>query len=233
MPLREEITTPVLLMTEGKLISQMVAYIWLWADYKKDNNEIEDETKRQKHYDALLLKYCFDRRHNKNATVHNTYKGKIPQSPFALEILLTVDAKKYLDALKDNNQKDLGDFNDDERLLAQLLINVFGEERVKYLQNYLSPIFDPEEVYMGNDDDNGVQGLLPIYKFQVNTDNFVGYLKDPDLEDRLMFRYMISYPPCPKLSKATLTERELKVWIENTEETKFRPATPFLPVTTS
>ena len=211
-------TIPTFLMTQGKLMSQMVAYIWRWADCETDE--------RRKY--ARELKACFDRTHSR---MSQKSKHEVSQASYELEILLTVDARKYLLEKEQDNQEKLKDYTKDEKQAAELLINVFGKERVRNLTNYLSPIFQREAVDMR--DDNGNDNLFPVYQFHINTNSFIGTLEDPSLEQRLAFRYMVSYPPAPQLSEATLTNTVLDKWIENTDKTVFRPENPYIPTSTS
>lgn len=214
-------TIPTLLMTQGKLISQMIAYIWRWAD---------DHTDEKGKY-ARDLKVCFERIHRRFSAQSKSHKLQEQHSSNALEILLTVDARKYLLEREQINQEKLKNFTEDEQQAAELLINIFGKDRIRNLTNYLSPIFQPEAVDMRNNSGNNTP--FPVYQFHIDTSSFIGILKDPDLEDRLIFKYMISYPPSPKFSEATVTTTELEQWIENTDDEIFRPESAYIPVSTS
>ena len=203
-------------MTQGKLVSQMVTYIWRWAD---------DDNLKGKY--ARQLKACFDRTHRR---LTPEMKAKLsPEQSYELETLLTVDARKFLIATQDDDQLTLKQFSLEQKHAAQLLIQVFGEQRIKNLENYLSPIFNPDAVDMGDKEDYP----YPVYQFFIDPNSFTGTLEDPNLEESLAFRYMVSYPPAPKISKSTVTAEELENWAEDKNEKLFRPVNPYIPVSTS
>ena len=215
----DEMSVPEFLMAQGKFISQMVAYIWRWAD---DPGTAKGEAAKE-------LKACFDRTHCRLSKKEKKKRCLEPRESYELETLLTVDARKYLTAKKRHDKKTLKQFTPEQKHAAKLLIKVFGRERVADPDIYLSPIFSPQAVDDGDDGD----GPLPVYQFFMNTDSFIGSLQDPNLEERLAFRYMVSYPPSPVLSDATVTEEELEEWFDDIDLTLFRPENPFIPVTTS
>ena len=215
----DEMSVPEFLMAQGKFISQMVAYIWRYAD---DPSTAKGEAAKQ-------LKGCFDRTHCRMSHKVKMKKCLEPEESYELETLLTVDARKFLIAKKEDDKETLKTFSREEKHAAKLLIEVFGKERVADPDIYLSPIFKPKAVDDGDDGD----GPVPVYQFFMNTDSFIGSLQDPNLEERLAFRYMVSYPPSPILSDATVTAKELEEWFDDTDLKLFRPENPFIPVTTS
>ena len=82
----DEMSVPEFLMAQGKFISQMVAYIWRWAD---DPGTAKGEAAKQ-------LKGCFDRTHCRLSKKEKERRCLEPEESYELETLLTVDARKFL-----------------------------------------------------------------------------------------------------------------------------------------
>ena len=223
MQQRSDLPIPTILMIQGKLVSQMISFIWRYSDTSEQNEKEKKEC-------AFILKACFERtikdipNYINFTLTENTEKDTDERcDSYALERLLTFDVRQYL---SDNSNTTP---TSEDGYTAELLKIVFGETRILTLTNYLSPIFLPKEVDMSEKDKSN----YPVYKFFIDQNSFVGTLKDPDLEYRLGFRYMLAYPPRPILSDATLTKTALDAWIENKNEDVYRPSNPFIPVTTS
>ncbi|MGB3509933.1 MAG: hypothetical protein WBA93_11970 [Microcoleaceae cyanobacterium] len=219
MKTREDLTPPALLMTQGKLLSQMVAYIWRWAYDDDDKEKTQEEQEKNKY--AMALKYCFERKHNPQIRLPGLLKqDQFPETPYLLEKLLTVDAKSYLDDTTKKPENECAK-------LAELLINVFGKDRVAQ-ESFLSPIFEPESIEMPGNDTK-----LPVYQIHIDQNTFTGTLKDPNMEERIAYKFLISYPPCPKFSNSTVTKEDLDQWLANTDEETFRSQSPYIPVSSS
>jgi len=220
-------TVPEILFLQGKLISQIVAYIWRWSDETSDNH---------KRKVAKSLKGCFDRTHSRitGPSRITGYNASLEESDerqsYTLETLFTVDVRSYVEGKKQDQYGNT--FTDDQKHAAELLRAVFTDERIKNPELYLSPIFERDSVSMPEESDSETQPK-PVYEFFVNPNSFIGTLEDPDMERRLSFKYMVSFPPRPQLSEATVTGKYLEEWIEDQDTKKYRPDNPYIPVTTT
>ncbi len=213
--LKQHRTIPVILMLQGKLMSQLVCYIWRWADVNPQDEQNQEEA-RNKQKNALELKEYFDQLY--------LYNKKSKPRNKILEVLMTVDAKKYLLA----NEEERNSFTPNDKNAAQLLIRVFGEHRVRNEINYLSPIFERESIDMGGD----IDSPYPVYQLTRDMTSFSGVIKDPSLYPRFALKYQVTFPPAPKLSESTVTKYELDKWINDTEEKHFLPEHNYIPVST-
>ncbi|MGF1990055.1 MAG: hypothetical protein RMY62_019630 [Nostoc sp. ZfuVER08] len=201
---------PLRIWQQGKQLSQIIAYIWRWAD---------DELELDKKKIAQKLK---------------TYFMK-DDSELGVEKVLKRIGNRY-DNKCDANLKKLFRANPREWLsqgkppfdeTAELLVAVFGEERINNTNKYLSPMFDIVEL----GDDETI--ISPYYEFHIDPSSFIGKLCDPDLETPFAFRYYVSFPPRPQLGEATVTKEELEDWIKDDKNEHPYPSVPFIPVTTT
>lgn len=142
------------LCKQGKQISQIIVYIWLWAD--EDVNKFPEQVNT-----AIRLKQYFDKPIQKEGDqifIQN------------LEKLLRADPKKWLNS-SDQDKEDVPDKEE-----AKLLINVFGEKRIMDVDGQF-PIFSEEETehYIVTINVNSFQGTLAdpdvntnkLMKFQI------------------------------------------------------------------
>ncbi len=110
------------LCKQGKQISQIIAYIWLWAD--EDVNKFPEQVNT-----AIKLKHYFDKpieKEGDQSVIENLKK------------LLSADPKKWLNS----SAQDKEHLPDKEE--AKLLINVFGEKRIIDVDGQF-PILSEEE----------------------------------------------------------------------------------------
>ena len=105
---------------------------------------------------------------------------------------------------------------------AQLLQQVFPDyAKEPYKTNLIFPMFD--EFELGEE----FEGLG--YKFLIDISVFHGTLADPTKNSPELFLFTIPYPPCPVDSPATVTNEELKEWIENRKPKEYFSRNPFIP----
>lgn len=190
---------------QGKQISQMISYVWRWAD---------DDPQKEKTQNARRLKKYFEGVKNiKLEELRNKLSSTASQSEENID--LSLFRANPRDWLRNNPNTPFKEAPEEVRLL----IAVFGKERIQDEDKYLSPLFDSTEI--------------DSYEFFLNPDSFRGSLKDPfasSIDKRL--RFIISYPPSPKLGEATVTESQLEEWIDD-ESQEYFPTQVYIPVTTS
>ncbi len=206
---------------QGKQVSQMIAYIWLWID--KDNDPNEDN--KRKAEIAKMLREYFVNPNSGNAdfikaTSLEDIKKTFAERPYEkvnnkLIKLFGADPRGCLNGCCDCSTE------------AKLLIEVFGEKRVLDPDKYLSPMFTPSELGTepGKED-------APHYEFRLDPSTFAGYLRDPDLQRPTAFQYYLAFPPRPQIG-VNLTEDHLEEWIRDDNNRVIFPNNVYIPVSTS
>ena len=198
---------------QGKVISQMIAYIWRWAD---DVEHLEKASVAQK-----LRKYFGrDGEFSSNELLTGTH-NRIHNN---IIWLFKVDSKLWItdrDKFRKKYKNDLSEAKE----AAKILIKVFGKQRIKKEKDFLSPLFNKAEI---REDAEG-----PYYEFFVDVSSFTASLEDPNLENPYIFKYNIAFPPLPVISKATVSHDDLERWIEDKDENHSYPNNIYIPVTTS
>ncbi|MBL1202283.1 MAG: hypothetical protein FWK04_25255 [Nostoc sp. GBBB01] len=201
---------PLRVWQQGKQLSQIIAYIWRWAD---------DELETEKRRNAQQLKTYFLKDDSKLPVeellkkIGNNTHNKCDTN---LKKLFRANPRKWLHD---------GKLPYDEA--SELLVAVFGEKRINNLDKYLSPMFNSVEL----GDDKII--ISPYYEFHIDPSSFIGELRDPDLETPFAFRYYVSFPPRPELGEATVTKEQLEDWIKDDKNEDVYPSVPFIPVTTT
>ncbi|MDZ8189403.1 MAG: hypothetical protein RMX96_31775 [Nostoc sp. ChiSLP02] len=201
---------PLRVWRQGKQLSQIIAYIWRWADEESKAEKMKNAQKLKTYFMVdetklsveELLKRLGNKTHNKCDT--------------NLKKLFRADPRKWLNDGKPNSDE-----------AAELLVAVFGEKRIKNPDKYLSPMFNSVE--LGDEKDI----ISPYYEFHIDPSSFIGELRDPDLETPFAFRYYVSFPPRPELGEATVTKKQLEDWIKDDKNEDVYPSVPFIPVTTT
>jgi hypothetical protein len=163
------------LFQQGKLISQIIAYIWLWAD----SSESED-----KQQNAQKLAQYF-----KKPTENAETGGNL----------------KKLFAAVPNAQG-----SEEDKLLYAVFPD-FGSGEF--------PIFSDKE--------------RDFFCFDINVNDFQGTIDDANLNHGKLMTLSTPFPPCPKFSNATVTQDELKAWINDRDSQKVISDNPYIPTCTS
>lgn len=105
---------------------------------------------------------------------------------------------------------------------AKLLYDVFPiakDEDGNYPDGYFFPIFsDLERV---------------CYHFTIDTNNSQGTLEDANVNNPQFMTLVTPYPPCPKFSETTITEKELDDWISDRNPKKMIADNLYIPTCTS
>jgi hypothetical protein len=162
------------LFQQGKLISQIIAYIWLWAD----SSESED-----KQQNAQKLAQYFKK------PTKNTETGE--------------NLKKLFAAVPNPEG------SEEDKLLYAVFPDLGSGE---------FPIFNDNE--------------RQFFSFDINVNDFQGTINDANLNGKLM-TLSTPFPPCPKFSNATVTQDELKAWINDRNSDNVISDNPYIPTCTS
>ncbi|NET28805.1 hypothetical protein [Okeania sp. SIO1I7] len=83
--------------------------------------------------------------------------------------------------------------------------------------NQKFPLFNPQDVENGK------------FLFKTDPSIYEGHIQDPDLYSDGRVKVVIAFPPCPKLGLLTVTEDELREWVENRNDDIFLPPSPYCP----
>lgn len=225
---------------QGKLISQLIAF-W-WRHYNPDPTTPQHKAAR---YIGQSLQPEFDRSSGGISNPSPLGDGQPPflQQPSVQQVslpqpsdsqllrLFSADPAQYLD---ENPTMDLRDYSDEDFLDKDLgpiltLIIVFGVERIKNSQHYLSPIFDPTEIQEQSSED---EIKRTFYKFVPDREKKYGSLEDPrsspsDNNDKYAFIYRIPLEGKPASEEINLP---LEQWINDTKQ--FYPPQAYIPFTT-
>ncbi len=177
------------LCKQAKQISQIISYMWLWAD--EDVNQYPEQVTT-----AISLKQYF---------------AKPNQPEGNLIKLLTADPYSWLKTSEPDRK------NRPANKEEKLLFHVFGQDRVSKEGEF--PIFNEVEV--------------TIYTVSVDVNAFQGTIQDPDLNAPNLMKFNIPFPPSPKFGEATVTQQELKDWIDNKEPNQFIAPNPYIPTSCS
>ncbi|MDZ8225115.1 MULTISPECIES: hypothetical protein [unclassified Nostoc] len=206
----------VRLAKQGKQISQMISYIWRWADDDPQKEETQNARNLRKRFEEIeidsikkssfkiLLFAARELKFEDSSLIDNRENENKPSNK-----LFSADPRAWLR----NNPDQPVETAPEE---VKLLIYIFGKERINDENKYISPLFDPAE--------------LEKYDFDLNSDSFRGNLEDPRKLGQ-PFIFKIAYPPAPKFGEATVTENQLESWIHN--ENEDFPSNIFIPVSTS
>lgn len=210
---------------QGKQLSQIIAYIWLWAD---GNNP-------QKAKNALELRSYFVNPNGGNLDLKNVDLGNQEKQVLFLKEAF---ARRDYDNINERLVKLLNadprsllenpDSNPECKKEALLLIEVFGEERIKDKSKYLSPMFTCDELGLGPQGNK-----VPHYEFRIDPSTFAGYLRDPDLQRPTSFQYYLAFPPRPEIGGVTVTKEELEAWVNDGNNDVIFPNSIYIPVSTS
>lgn len=204
---------------QGKQISQMISYVWRWADEDPQKEETQNARRLKKYFEAMTNIRLEELRNELSSTASQSeslVSNLVENQGFKKPIDLDLFRANPRDWLRNNLETPVGEAPEEVRLL----IAVFGRERIQDEDKYLSPLFDSTE--------------LASYEFFLNPDSFRGSLEDPtnsnDRNKRLEF--IIGYPPAPKFGEATVTESQLEEWIDDDSQQVFPPQV-YIPVSTS
>ena len=157
--------SPQRVMYQGKLLSQMVVYIQRHGRYDYWCEQGDAAEKIKKCFYRTWFRMSEEEKRNRYSELEETYE---------IETLLTVDSRKYLIATIEHDRDVISEFSREQQYAAELLIEVFGKGRVKDLEGFLSPIFNPEEVDFSHQENPSSSG----YRFFINSDGFIGGLKN-------------------------------------------------------
>lgn len=209
---------PVRIYKQGKQISQMISYMWRWADDDPQKEETQNARQLKKYFEPFE-KDSIEKSISKILSASNL--------EFEVSSLIENQENQVINQLSKNlfgaDPKDWLINNPDQPVETapeeiKLLIAVFGKERIEDEKKYLSPLFNSNE--------------LRAYKFILNPDSFRGVLEDPTRPNDPP-QFYIAYPPAPKFGEATVTENQLESWINNDDNTQMFPSNIFIPVSTS
>lgn len=192
---------------QGKQITQIIAFIWRWAD-KNSAQSSQDKDKKKHPTDQEKRTAALD--------LLNGYFFR--ESPDQLVNLFGADPRRWIENGSDPTYQ--------WKKEAELLITVFGKSRILNKSQYLSPIFNDQELGRGEE----YKGLTH-YRFYLDPSTFLGYLTDPkDLSyhgERKLY-YHIAFPPRPQFGPTTLKSEDLDDWI-NSDTKQILPKNPFIP----
>ncbi|MGK7928181.1 MAG: hypothetical protein AB4290_23545 [Spirulina sp.] len=202
---------------QGKQMSQIVAYIWRWADDENLENAQKAEV-------AMKLREYFVK---PNTSLQNNAFTKDAHQKNVDEDLLNSNLKRLFRADPRAWLQNPDDYREQEEEV-KLLISVFGKERILDPDKYISPMFNSHEL---GETSQGRKS--PHYEFHIDVSSFLGILRDPDLARPCSFLYTISFPPRPQLGKLTVTTDELENWVKNEDLNVIYPDNLYMPVSTS
>jgi len=213
------------LFQQGKQTSQMISYMWRWADDDPQKEETQNARQLKKYFEALekdsiekSISNIFSAAKELGFEVSSLIENQENQvTNKSFKNLFRADPRDWL---RNNPDQPVEGASEEVRLL----IAVFGKERIEDEKKYLSPLFNSTEL---GDDGSGD----PSYEFRLNPDSFRGDLNDPQRGENT-FEFLIGYPPAPKFGEATITESQLESWI-NDDDPQRSPSNIFIPVTTS
>ena len=212
---------------QAKLISQIIAFIWRWVDEKDQGATIdytgEANIKTTQGETAVVA------RSNEEATI--TIKPiESDQNK--------KDKKKFAQELKEIFDKPYkGETNPLMELLTTYpsFVQIPSEVKPnKTYQKYLDFVF--EKNYKEHPRKNDI---FPIfndieknrYHIFVDCQRFHGELRDPTANAPTKMTISVPYPPRPPLGEATLTKKDLKKWIKNTNLEEIIAPNPYIPTT--
>ncbi len=76
--------------------------------------------------------------------------------------------------------------------------------------------------------------LIQEFRFEVTVDSFTGNISyDYNEETKEKYLAIIAYPPRPALSEFTVTEDQLKSWIQDNSSGNYLPPSAYIPVSAS
>ncbi len=208
-------------LLQGKIISQLITFWWRY-----DNNPGTTENDRKKMEIAKLLKQCFF------PNYRDITPDQLPPSPSLIDLFETESKFPASQSLTDLSLIDL--FKADPRshineenpeIYVDMLITIFGRDRICNKETYLSPIFNSTE--LGLEDGNN----RARYEFKIDTSGTkFGKLTDPEIviekeNSLLKYIYIIPIPLRPRINNDIYEK-----WISN--ENDLYPPNQHIPFTT-
>lgn len=190
---------------QAKLLSQIISFIWLWVDYKPENaaNYPDDDENTK----ANKKKAAEELK-----KIFDNPSQKTTDKPRISKLMRLLHTKPSF-VPKDPKESP-------ENLDCQKLLDlVFDNYKNKDKLDQIFPIFNLYEV--------------GIYDLFVDYERFHGQISDPTPNDPRKMAFSIPYPPRPILGEATLTEKNLKDWIEDTSRKRYVAENPYIPTTSS
>lgn len=224
------------LYQQAKQLSQIIAYIWRWADDGDDGKKKEKLSSQLnikldslsiglEELKSVLCELSINIYINDQDEELIVYKQDIAKLLKTYFHRPTIDSGEIYDHLKKllaANPRD----DQDQSLEAKLLKAVFFEADMDN-KDYLFPIFDDFERGVSEN----FKGLG--YLFEIRSGEFHGTLEDPPHGSPELFKFSIPYPPRPVFGAATLDKETLDKWINNRKKGEFFADNPYIPTTCS
>lgn len=190
---------------QAKLISQIISFIWLWVDYQPENDALyPDEDENTK----LNKKMAAEKLKEIFDAPYHNFLVDHQLSP----LMKLLHTKPSFMAQESDGASE----NPDSQKLLDLIFDHYKKE--DNLDD-IFPIFNKYEV-----------GLYNVF---VDCEHFHGQLSDPTANDPQKMAFSIPYPPRPILGAATLTQKDLIGWLEDTNRKKYVAENPYIPTTCS
>ncbi len=233
---------------QAKLISQIIAFIWRWVDEKETEITIKSceingqqvETEEEEQAEITIntpidqLKVEAEEKKQAEITIE-TITSKEPEKLKKKREIAGKLKQIFDDPYNKNSEGEISlmdlltkkpkfvetceqiDVCTDSQKYNKWLGVVFEKYKNLFEKNDIFPIFNDIEKNR--------------YHIFVDCQRFHGELRDPTANAPTKMTISIPYPPRPPLGEATLTKKDLKTWIENTNLDKIIALNPYIPTT--
>ncbi|MBW4592972.1 MAG: hypothetical protein KME46_08615 [Brasilonema angustatum HA4187-MV1] len=203
-------------LLQGKIISQIITFWWRYDDNEKATGDDPKKIEIAK----LLGEYFFP---NEPASS----PGRLSPSQFLIELFKTESrlspSPSLIDLFKADPRLHINEENPEKSV--EVLITIFGRDRISNKETYLSPIFNSTELGLNN------RNNLARYEFEIDINGTrFGKLTDPRIiiendNSLLKYIYIIPIPPRPRIDNMIYEQ-----WISN--ENDNYPPNQLIPFTT-
>ncbi|MBD2302310.1 hypothetical protein [Nostoc sp. FACHB-190] len=191
-------------LLQGKIISQLITFWWRY-----DENPGTKEIDQKKIETAKLLKKLF-----------------FPGFPDASPGRISFASPSLIELFKADPRSHINEENPEE--YVDILITIFGRDRICNEKTYLSPIFNSTELGLENGNN------LARYEFKIDTSGTkFGKLTDPEIvieEENSLLKYIYIIPIPDRPGTSDNFNNIYQQWISN--ENDLYPSNQLIPFTT-
>ncbi|NET42258.1 hypothetical protein [Okeania sp. SIO2B3] len=136
---------------------------------------------------------------------------------------------KNFDQLENPNSADklpslaklMGAKPQDQTIYGEFLSKVFADVKDESESLYIFPLFNKHDIESG------------IVVFKTDATITSGSVQDPNPNSPNVLTVMISFPPRPQFSEATLTKEELSNWFNDRDNNNYTPPNSYIPCCTT